>query len=368
MLMADLHVLHDSFQQSPWLDNLSRHLLDDGTIAAFIDGGVRGLTSNPTIFEKAFADLAAYDDAIQASGLTKGSVQDLYWQLAIEDVQRVADLLQPVFSSSNGQDGFVSLEVSPELAHDTEATINQARELWQRLNRPNVMIKVPATEACLPAISQLISDGLNINVTLIFSLERYRQVIDAYLTGLERREGSLDSIHSVASFFVSRVDTAIDPYLEQLGRDEARQLLGHAAVAQAQCAYGIFLEACASERWQNLQNRGATLQRPLWASTSVKNPAYDPLLYVTNLLAANTVNTMPDGTITAIQHAPYDLFNNQSVITEATLQDAGNVLQALQNLGIDMHHVTTDLETEGVQKFHQSFMSMLETLAAKMPA
>jgi transaldolase len=367
--MADLHILHDTFQQSPWLDNLSRHLLDEGRIAKLIDEGIRGLTSNPTIFEKAFADSDAYDAAIASSGLTKNSVQQLYWELAIADIQRTADLLKPVFDDSKGQDGFVSLEVSPELAHDATATIAQAHELWQKIDRPNLMIKVPATEDCLPAIKQLIADGLNVNVTLIFSLERYQRVIEAYMDGLESHEGPLDNIHSVASFFISRVDSEVDARLAQLGGEHASQLAGQAGVAQARLAYQLFSQSFTADnpRWSALQARSAAVQRPLWASTSVKNPAYDPLLYVKSLLAPSTVNTLPDVTIEAIQHAPYDAFSHETGITAEGLQQAQVTLSALADVGVNMSDVTNLLETEGVQKFHGSFMSMLATLSAKMP-
>jgi transaldolase len=369
MLMANLHILHDSFQQSPWLDNISRHFLEDGTVAKLIQDGVRGVTSNPTIFEKALADSTAYDAAIHESQLNKASAQLLYWQLAVDDIQRTADLLRPTFDESGGQDGFVSLEVSPELAQNAATTIAQGHDLWQRIDRPNLMIKIPATEACLPAITQLTSDGLNVNITLIFSLERYRQVIDAYLTGLENRSGDLHDIHSVASFFISRVDSNVDAQLDQIDSVEAHNLKGRTGIAQGWLAYQLFQEAFTpdNERWSNLQARGANLQRPLWASTSVKNPDYDPLLYVKGLLAPNTVNTLPNGTIDAIEHAPYDAFSNETGITADKISDAAGIMESLHGLGININGVTDQLEAEGVQKFHESFESMISTLTTKMP-
>lgn len=369
MLMANLHVLHDSFQQSPWLDNLSRRIIEDGTLAKLIQDGIRGVTSNPTIFEKSLADSTVYDAAIQESHLNKASAQLLYWQLAVQDIQHTADLLRPVFDESNGQDGFVSIEVSPELAHNAAASIAQAHDLWRRIDRPNLMIKIPATEDCLPAISQLTTDGVNVNITLMFSLERYQQVINAYLTGLENREGDLHNIRSVASFFISRVDSKVDAQLDQIDNVEAHNLKGRTGIAQGWLAYQLFQESFSpdNERWSSLQARGANLQLPLWASTSVKNPDYDPLLYVKGLLAPHTINTLPNTTIDAIEHAPYDALSNEAGISADKFDTGTSIMESLQRLGISIRDVTDQLETEGIQKFHESFMSMLSTLATKMP-
>lgn len=368
--MTNLQKLHDEFNQSPWLDNLGRQFLDDGTIQRYIEAGVRGVTSNPSIFEKALAEETAYDGAIAASGLTQKDAETLYWQLAVEDIQRTADLLRPIFDTSGGQDGFVSLEVSPELAHDATRTIQEARELHDRIGRPNLMIKVPATKACLPAITQLTSQGFSLNVTLIFSLERYREVVEAYVQGLERYTGDLASVHSVASFFVSRVDTEVDARLTALGTEEARALTGKAAVAQARQAYQAFTELFseANPRWSALAARHAHVQRPLWASTSVKNPDYDPLLYVTNLIAPNTVNTLPNGTLDAILAAPADTFVADKGIVPDTIWHSGELLAQLEALGIPMTDVTNLLEEQGVEKFQASFRTLLATLSAKMPA
>lgn len=365
--MTNLQILSTQFKQSPWLDNLSRELLDNGTIEKLINDGVRGLTSNPTIFEKALTGSSAYDAAISASGLAKTAVESLYWQLAEADIQRTADLLSPVFNSSQHQDGYVSLEVSPDLAQNAAETITQAHELWQRVNRPNLMIKVPATEACLPAIKQLISDGLNINITLIFDLDRYQAVIDAYLSGLEARTGPLEDIHSVASFFVSRVDTEIDEQLEKIGTADAQQAKGKAAVAQARLAYRIFTKNFNedNQRWAQLMAKGASRQRPLWASTSTKNPDYDPLMYIKGLVAPDTVNTIPDATIALIDDASTSI--TEIGITPQNMAEAEEFLNRLEAVGVDMAKVGKLLEEQGVAKFHASFKALLTALAAKMP-
>lgn len=369
-MTTNLQTLHNKFGQSPWLDNLSRHLLDNGTTAGYIANGVRGVTSNPTIFEKALADSTAYDQAIQESGLHQADAETLYWQLAVVDIQRTADLLRPVFDESGDQDGFVSLEVSPELSHNAAATIAEGRDLHQRVDRPNLMIKVPATKECLPVITQLTSDGFNVNITLIFSIERYREVVDAYMTGLERRSGALNAVHSVASFFVSRVDTEVDARLAAINSDESRALMGKTAVAQARQAYQAFTELFSKDnpRWSALAERGATVQQPLWASTSTKNPDYDPLLYVTNLVAPNTVNTLPNATLDAIMQAPPETFSSDRGITPDTIWASGELLAQLEDLDVSLTEVTDLLEQQGVQKFHESFQTMLASLAAKMPA
>jgi len=367
--MIDLHALHNSFGQSPWLDNLSRHFINDGTIERFIKHGVRGVTSNPTIFEKALTDGDTYDEAIKASGLTKEHAETLYWELAVEDIQHTADLLKPVFDESNHEDGYVSLEVSPELAQDATSTVTQARYLWHIIDRPNLMIKVPATEACLPAITELIADGFNLNVTLIFSLERYQQVMDAYMAGLEQRKEDISSIHSVASFFVSRVDTEIDSRLDSMG-DSGTKLKGQAGLAQARLAYELFTQVFTPDnsRWSALAARGGNIQRPLWASTSVKNPDYDPLLYVKGLIARNTVNTLPNATLEAIESAPVNSLSNAGGVTPEHIQVAHELVSKLEAVGIHMSEVTALLEKEGVEKFHESFQTLLAAVAAKMPS
>jgi transaldolase len=370
MLMTNLNNLHGLFQQSPWLDNLSRHLLDDGTIQGYIDKGIRGVTSNPTIFEKALADSTAYDQAIEESGLHKSDAETLYWQLAVADIQKTADLLRPVFDESGGQDGYVSLEVSPELSHDAEATIIEARDLRQRVNRPNLMIKVPATRECLAAITQLTSEGFCVNVTLIFSIERYREVVSAYMAGLEQCDGDPKKIHSVASFFVSRIDSEVDTRLVAINSEDSNVLLGKTAVAQARQAFQAFTEMFNKDdaRWAALAERGATVQRPLWASTSTKNPSYNPLLYVTSLVAANTVNTLPNATLDAILQAPTETFSVECGITPDSIWASGELLARLEATGVNMAEVTALLEKQGIQKFHEAFQAMIASLAAKMPA
>jgi transaldolase len=366
--MNNLQILHQDFKQSPWLDNLSRELLVNGTIEKLITDGVRGLTSNPTIFEKALTGSTAYDEAISGSGLSSQKVTDLYWQLAIADIQSTADLLLPIFTDSNGEDGYVSLEVSPEYAQDAEATIQQAHELWDKVNRPNLMIKVPATKACLPAISQLITDGLNINITLIFSLERYQEVVDAYLSGLEASRLNIHNIHSVASFFVSRVDSEVDNRLDALALPEALALKGKIAVAQAQQAYAIFLDNFkdSNPRWSELAAQGAHIQKPLWASTSTKNPEYDPLLYIKSLIAPNTVNTIPDATIALINDTAGSI--HELGITVESMDKSSALFEQAERIGIDITDVGNVLETEGLLKFQTSFRQLLTALAAKMPA
>src|SRR5581483_172432 len=282
--------LHD-FGQSPWYDNLARPLLTGGGLANLIEeDGIRGVTSNPTIFEKAMAAGAGYDEQLKETADEGLGIVDSYWRLVIDDVGNAADLLRPVHDSTGGADGFVSVEVSPDLAHDTAETCAQAKQLFTQLGRPNVMIKIPGTLEGLPAITETIAAGINVNVTLIFSLERHDAVIDAYLTGLERLAaagGDLSTVSSVASFFVSRVDTETDRRLP-----EGHALRGKAAVANAKLAYRLFQQRFAGERWEALAAQGARLQRPLWASTSTKNPAYSSTLYVDELIGRNTVNTL----------------------------------------------------------------------------
>jgi transaldolase len=362
--MNNLQNLSDSFQQSPWLDNLSRDILKNGHLLELVQKGVRGVTSNPTIFEHAFVHSDAYDGDYKQLKEEGRTTEAAYWELAIADIRKAADLLYDVYQSSDGSDGYVSLEVSPEYARDVQKTLDQARDLWKRVDRRNLMIKVPATEECVPAIGQLLSEGINVNVTLIFSLKRYLQVINAYMDGLERNDNDVTGVRGVASFFVSRVDTEIDARLDAIGSDEAKGLKGKAAVAQAQAAYGLFLEAFNSlaERWERLEERGAHAQRPLWASTSTKNPDYPDLLYVTNLVASNTVNTLPDQTIEAI--LDHGEITEMAITSEAILA-AHDTLSALTKVGIDLNDVSKVLEDQGVEKFQASFKTLLEALESK---
>lgn len=349
--------------QSLWLDFIRRSILDNGELDGHVRDGVRGLTSNPTIFEKAIDGSDDYDTAIRAFG--KDDVQALYDHLTVGDITRAADVFRPVYDQTGGTDGFVSLEVSPLLARDTERTVSEAERLWKAVDRPNLMVKVPATEAGVPAIRRLIADGLNINVTLIFSLTRYRDVMAAYMGGLEDRlaaGGRIDGINSVASFFVSRVDTLVDQKLESLEgqHPEAKNLRGQAALANAKLAYRLFQDMAASPRWQALQEHGAHLERPLWASTSTKNPAYPDLLYVDNLIGPHTVNTVPPATLDAIaDHAV------AARTVDAGVDEAERALRGLQALGISMDAVTAQLEQEGVASFEASFKTLMDGLAKK---
>ena len=358
--MTSLVKLFEEFGQSPWLDNLKRDWLQSGELQGWIDKGVRGLTSNPSIFEKAISDSEAYDDQFRSLISDGASIEDAYWQLVQADIAGALQLLKPVHESSNGLDGYVSVEVDPRLARDTVATIHAARHLDEQLNSPNLYIKIPGTKEGLPAIQQMISEGRSINVTLLFSVERYAEVIEAYMSGLEMNDGDLSKVSSVASFFISRTETEVDSRLDELGTEEAINLKGKTAVAQGQLAYELFLEQVATERWKALESKGARLQRPLWASTSTKNPSYPDTLYVDQLIGPNTVNTLPDGTLAAfIDHG------NLARTIDASFGEASEVLDAVEGLGIDLSNVAEKLEREGVQSFENSFENLLDTLRQK---
>jgi transaldolase len=358
--MNRLEQLHDA-GVSIWLDTLSRDLLDSGAFAALIaDCAVTGATSNPTIFAKAITGSDAYDDQLSAavaSGVRDR--QELFFDLALDDVRRAADLLRAVYEATQGRDGFVSFECTPDLADDTAGTIEQALALWQRLARPNVMIKVPATEAGVPAIEELTARGVNVNVTLLFSVARYEQVIDAYVAGLERRVGRgepVDAIASVASFFVSRVDTKADALLPA-----DSPLRGRIAIANAHLAYGRYRERFADERWQALAAAGAHPQRPLWASTGTKDPAYSDVLYVEELIAPDVVNTMPEATLRAFA----DHGRATRSLSESTAA-AENILGDAQDAGVDVAAVTAQLEREGVESFCASYSELLDRISTRM--
>src|SRR5580658_4527033 len=299
--MTLLHQLYTEGGQSPWIDNLSRDAIRSGRLANMLDEGIRGVTSNPTIFQKAMTGSDAYD-ADFARLIEGGTVEQAFWEMATADVTAALEIFHPLYEQSGAGDGFVSLEVSHRLACDTEGTIKAARSFHEKIAMPNLLVKIPATEPGVPAIRQMISEGRNINVTLIFSIDRYDAVIEAYISGLEAfaaTGGDLSRVHSVASFFVSRVDTEVDRRLEALNNEKALALRGKAAVAQAKLAYQLFLERFSGPRWEALKAKGAHVQRPLWASTSTKNPAYPDLLYVDSLIGPDTVNTMPDATVAA---------------------------------------------------------------------
>lgn len=357
--MTRLHDLHAEQGQSPWLDNLRRDWLTSGDLAEWVAKGVRGITSNPTIFQKAMSAGDAYD--AQLAELVRGgaSVLDAYWTMVIDDIRGALAVLDGVHRESGGADGFVSVEVAPDLAHDTDGTVGAARDLTARITEPNLMVKIPATVEGLPAISTMIAEGHHINVTLIFGLERYEQVIEAYLRGLEARDGDLSSIHSVASFFVSRVDSEVDARLDKIGSPEAEDLRGRAAVAQAQAAYALFAERFSGPRWEALAARGANVQRPLWASTSTKDPSYPDTLYVDSLIGPDTVNTLPDATLAA--------FEDHGTVARTVDTDpaaARATLDRLTEIGIDLLDVAAVLEREGVASFAASFDDLLAALAA----
>ncbi|MGH2352114.1 MAG: transaldolase [Chloroflexota bacterium] len=352
--------------QSIWLDRISRDLIRSGGLQRLVDEGLLGITSNPTIFEKAITGSADYDD--QLTGLAKQgqAAPQIFEALAIQDIQEATDVLRPVYERLDGADGYVSLEVSPKLAYDTDATIAEAERLWKAVDRPNVYIKIPATEAGLPAIAASIAKGININVTLLFDVDRYEAVTSAYLEGLERYAQSggakpLRRIASVASFFVSRVDTLVDKQLE--GRPAHQDLLGTAAVANAKLAYERFERIFNAARFAPLKEQGARVQRVLWASTSTKNPAYQDTKYVNPLIGPHTVNTVPDQTLDAIKdHAQVRL-----TIKEG-LDEARAHLTALARAGIDMKSVASQLEADGVGAFAKSYDDLLASIDKKARA
>jgi transaldolase len=357
--------------QSLWLDFISRKVLTNGELKRRIDeDALRGVTSNPAIFEKAIGGSADYDDTIREQAQQGKSAEEIYVGLAVADVQAACDLFRGLYDShDNSSDGYVSLEVSPKLALDTEGTIAEGRQLWKDVNRPNVMIKVPATKEGLPAIRQLIADGINVNVTLIFGLDRYRAVTEAFISGLEDRAKagqSLEGIDSVASFFLSRIDVLIDPQLEKIAAEGgenaklAESLVGEVALASAKQAYQMYKEIFAGPRWEALASKGANTQRLLWASTGNKNPKYDDLKYVENLIGPKTVNTIPVETM--------DIFKQKGQPAdrlEQGLDKAQEVLRDLPKVGIDLDAQTEQLEKEGVHKYIEPFGKLIDSVEKK---
>ena len=346
---------------SVWLDDLSRERLQSGNLQELIDTkSVVGVTTNPSIFQKAFAEGDAYDAQIAELAQRGADVDATVRTVTTDDVRRGCDVLKPQWDASDGIDGRVSIEVDPRLANETEKTIAQAVELWKIVDRPNLLIKIPATKAGLPAITAVLAEGISVNVTLIFSVERHREVMDAYLAGLEKARAAghdLSKIHSVASFFVSRVDTEIDKRLEKIGSEKALELRGQAGVANARLAYAAYQEVFDNgARYQALKAHGARVQRPLWASTGVKNPHYSDTLYVTELVAPHTVNTMPEGTIDAV--AAHGVVKGDTI--SGTAAEAQQVFDKLEAVGIDVADVFTVLEKEGVAKFVDSWTELLE--------
>jgi transaldolase len=360
MTVDRLQLLHDA-GVSIWLDTLSRELLDSGAFARLIaDSAVTGATSNPTIFAKAITASTLYDDQLRAAAAAGNrDPQDLFFELALDDVRCAADLLRPVYDATAGRDGFVSFECTPDIADDTDATIEQAAALWSRLARPNTMIKVPATDAGIRAIEELTARAVNVNVTLLFSVDRYEQVIDAYLTGLERRVTAgqpVASVASVASFFVSRLDSKADALLPA-----DSMLRGRVAVANAHRAYARHRQRFAGQRWRALRDAGATPQRPLWASTGAKDPAYSDVLYVEQLVAPDVINTMPEATLRA--------FADHGVVgtaIDADGSDADDVLRRAGEAGIDLPALTAQLERDGVRAFCRSYHELLACIQTKL--
>jgi transaldolase len=362
----------EALGQSIWLDYIRRDLIAGGELRRLIEeDGLRGMTSNPSIFEKAIADSHDYDEDIRAMALKGEGVNAIYETLSQRDVQSAADEFRPLYDKIDGEDGYVSLEVNPHLAHDTKGTIDEARRLWAALNRPNVLIKVPATAAGVPAIQQLIGEGISVNVTLLFGLPRYRQVAEAYVAGIEARASqgkAVKHVASVASFFVSRIDALVDPLLEELAAhagakaELAKRLHGQVAIASAKVAYEIYKEMFGSGRFRKLTAQGARVQRLLWASTSTKNPDYSDVKYIEGLIGSDTVNTITLETLAA-----YRDHGNPKARLEQDVTEARWVLEQLPELGINIDEVTRQLEDEGVEKFNQPFDKLMQALAQRSP-
>jgi transaldolase len=358
--MTRLHRLHDRYGQSPWLDNLTRGDLAGGRLPRLIDQGIRGVTSNPTIIAKAVSGSTDYDGQLADLTAAGRDAEASYWALVTSDLNGALAVLRPTYDRSGGRDGFVSVELAPALAHDTQASVQAARALHQRIPEPNLLVKIRATAEGVPAIGRATAEGLSINVTLLFGLDRYEQVIEAYLQGLEAHDGDLSRVHGVASFFVSRVDTLVDRRLEAIGTPAALALRGTAAVAQAKLAYRLFQDRFSGPRWRALAARGARPQRPLWASTSSKNPAYPDTLYVDSLIGPDTITTLPEATIAAFEdHGTLAATLIQGV------QDAQETLERLAEGGVDLDEVAGVLEAEGLAAFAASYDGLLSLLRAR---
>jgi transaldolase len=350
---------------SIWLDDLSRERIESGNLTDLVkDRHVVGVTTNPTIFAAALADGERYDDQVRKLAAEGADVSKATFELTTEDVRNACDIMRPTYDADH-KDGRVSIEVDPFLAHDTDGTVKSAQDLWHAVDRPNVLIKIPATDEGLPAIRRATAEGISVNVTLIFSLDRYRKVMDAYLSGLEdAKEAGIDlsTIHSVASFFVSRVDTEVDKRLDAIGTDEADALRGEAAVANARLAYAAYEQVFSGDRWQALTDAGAHAQRPLWASTGVKDERYPDTKYVTDLVVADTVNTMPEKTLEAF--ADHGEVEGDAVSGKA--QEAEQVFARLESVGVDFDDVLLVLEREGVEKFEKSWQELVDTIEGQL--
>jgi transaldolase/glucose-6-phosphate isomerase len=362
MKQTKLHELQ-RLGQSIWLDFIRRSILENGDLAKYVQMGLRGVTSNPSIFDKAISQGEEYDQAIADLAAQGKTTPEIYETLAVEDIQKACDILKPVYKESSGADGYVSLEVNPHLAHDTEGTIQEAQHLWDLVDRPNLMIKVPGTPEGVPAIEELTSQGYNINVTLLFSREQYDQISDAFLSGLEQyvdNGGDPRAISSVASFFVSRIDVKLDRILGALDQPLVENLQGKIGIALAKMVYQDFLEKSNSERWTSLAKKGARVQRVLFGSTSTKNPVYPDTLYPDHLIGKDTVNTLPPNT--------FEAFLDHGTVSESLIQDipeAKKELESVFSLGIKIENITKELLDEGVVKFADSFDELMATIAKK---
>jgi transaldolase len=361
--MGRLRELYEVHGQSPWMDNLKRGWITSGELERWVERGIRGITSNPTIFQRAISNSDEYDAQFSELARSRASVEDSYWELVRTDIENALRILRPVYDESGGTDGFVSVEVAPDLARDTEGSYAAAKHLWEAIDEPNLFVKIPGTAEGLEAIRRSIAEGRNINVTLLFGLRRYGEVIEAYQQGLEElvaKGGDPSRVASVASFFVSRVDTLVDRRLEENGSEEALSLRGQAAIANARLAYQLFRQRFSGPRWEALAAKGAKVQRPLWASTSTKNPEYADTIYVDTLIGPDTVNTMPDSTLEAFED------HGTLARTVDVDPDADRaVVERIAALGIDLEDVAATLEEEGVAAFAKSFDELLGALAAK---
>ncbi len=358
--MSNLHSVFSDQGQSPWLDNIRRGWITGGQLDEWVHRGVRGLTSNPSIFQKAIQGSAEYDDEFRRA-ITDGlDVEASYWKLVTSDIQAALAILRPVYDESDGVDGYVSVEVDPGLARDSAGTEAAARHLHEAIDEPNVYIKIPATAEGLAPIQTMISEKRSVNVTLIFSLVRYGEVMEAYISGLESADGDLSRVSSVASFFISRLDVEIDRRLDAIGTPEALELRGRAAVASGQLAYEAYQQTFSGPRWESLASRGARRQRPLWASTSTKNPAYPDTLYVDSLIGPDTVNTLPDKTLEAFED-----HGTVARTIDANIEEARRVMSRLAAVGVDINDVTRTLESEGVASFAKSFDELIGALGEK---
>ncbi|HKV51447.1 MAG TPA: transaldolase [Gemmatimonadaceae bacterium] len=352
--------------QSVWLDYLRRDMIQSGELAARVAEGLRGMTSNPSIFESAIGGSKDYDAALQGPDMRGKSDMDAFETIAVEDVRMAADVFRTVYDSTDGADGFVSIEVSPRLARDTQRSLDEARRLWREVGRPNVMIKIPGTREGWPAIEQALEEGININITLLFSVEHYKAVAEAYLNAMEARIAAgapVNRVASVASFFVSRVDSEVDKRLETIGSPAAASLLGQAAIANAKLAYELFGELFSGPRWTKIRDAGARVQRPLWASTSTKNPRYGDVRYIEGLIGPETINTVPPETL--------HLFEEHGVVRRTLVPNADDgraLLEQVAEAGVDFDDVTKTLEDEGIEKFEVSYRKLLGVISGKRHA